>query len=276
MKIQEFHDKKTGTLSYIVFDQDSLDAIIIDPVLNYDLDSKKISNDSFNEITSFIEYNKLNPLFILETHVHADHLSSSQLLKDRFPAAKTAINKNVSSVQSTFKNELALDSNFNTDGRQFDKLLSDGQKLTAGTLNIEVIFTPGHTPACTSFLIGKNLFTGDALFMPDLGTGRCDFPGGSAELLFNSIKNKIYELPDDYNTYTGHDYPPKNRGLKFKATIKDHKENNIHLMVNTSKDAFVKFRTERDAGLNQPKLITPSLKVNLNGGSTKLLASNEN
>lgn len=271
MKIQEFHDKTTGTLSYIVFDQESLDAIIIDPVLNYTIDSKVISRDSFNELVKFISDHKLNPQLILETHVHADHLSCSQLLKDSFSQAKTAINSNVSAVQSTFKKELALDSNFNTDGRQFDILLNDGQNLTAGTLNIKVIFTPGHTPACTSFLIGENLFTGDALFMPDLGTGRCDFPGGSAELLFDSIKNKIYELPEDLTIYTGHDYPPKTRGLKFKTTIKDQKENNIHLKINTLEEEFVKFRTARDKTLSSPKLISPSLIVNLNAGRTEYL-----
>ncbi len=272
MQIKEFHDaEKTGTLSYIVYDEQTLDSVVIDPVLNYDLGSNQISSESFELLVNFIKEHNLNVHYILETHVHADHLSSSQKLKVKFPNAKTAINKNISLVQKTFKKELNLNDNFNTEGQQFDLLLNEGQILKAGSLSIEVLFTPGHTPACSSFLIEKNIFSGDAIFMPDLGTGRCDFPGGSAEQLYNSISNKIYNYPDDYTIYPGHDYPPEGRGLHFKALVGKQKTQNIHLKSDTTKENFIEFRTNRDKTLNPPKFIEPSLKVNLNGGKTDYL-----
>jgi len=217
-------------------------------------------------VTDFVRQKDLNILYILETHAHADHLSGAQALKQRFPGAKTAIGEHITRVQEVFKQAFDLPRDFKTDGRQFDRLLADGQTLHAGSLTIGVIHTPGHTPACVTYHIGDNLFTGDALFMPDFGTGRCDFPAGSAEDLYDAITGRLYTMPDDTAVYVGHDYMPGGREMAFRSTIGEEKRANVQLPAGRSREEFVSFRTGRDKTLSAPKLLFQSVQVNIDAG----------
>lgn len=264
MKVEKFFDSDTYTLTYIVYDHVSKDTVIIDPVLDFDPPSGKIEDHSTLKLVQFIEANNLQVHFILETHAHADHLSSSQLLKQYYPKSKIAISERITTVQDVFKSVFNL-SNFNPDGSDFDYLIKDEVSFNAGTIEIFPIPTPGHTPACTSFLIGDSLFTGDALFMPDYGTGRCDFPKGSASELYSSVM-RLYQLPDHTKVYVGHDYQPNNRELMYQTTIGESKKNNIQLKISTTKDEYVSFREARDKTLKAPRLLLPSLQVNIAAG----------
>lgn len=267
MIIKNFYDEPTNTLTYLAYDDDSKDAIIVDPVLDYDPKASKANYSSAEELLNFINQSKLKVHYIFETHAHADHLTSAQYLKEKLPNAITAIHENIILVQETFKEVFNFNEAFDTEGEVFDQLLKDGEKLEAGSLKIEVIHTPGHTPACVSYLVNnKALFTGDALFMPDFGTGRCDFPKGSADDLYTSIHEKLYRLPDNIEVYVGHDYQPGGRDLKFKTTIGEEKSNNIQLRTETSRDEFVSFRNGRDKNLEAPKLLLPSIQVNAQNG----------
>lgn len=265
LEIQHFYDELTSTLTYIVFDEQTHDAVIVDPVLNFDYASGKTSLESINAVDSFLKQRNLNPLYTLETHAHADHLTGSVELKKRYPGIKDAIGENITKVQGTFKDIFNLDQ-LNTSGSQFDLLLKGDEILTAGSIKIKVIFTPGHTPACCSYLIEDMLFTGDALFMPDYGTGRCDFPLGSAKDLYHSIHEKLYKLPDSTRYFTCHDYKPNGRDLKFQSTIGESKKNNIQLKDVTTEEEFTIFREDRDSGLSAPKLLLPSIQVNIDAG----------
>ena len=180
MQIEAFFDERTCTMSYVVFDITSKDALVIDPVLDYNSAASEVYTDSVDKIIHFIESNQLKLHMVLETHAHADHLSGAQILKERYPSAITGVGRKITLVQETFKKVFDLPADFKTDGSQFDRLLDDNEVVQVGTLEFKVIFTPGHTPACTTFLIEDALFTGDTMFMPDFGTGRCDFPAGSA------------------------------------------------------------------------------------------------
>lgn len=266
IKVKEFFDKNTWTLTYVVWNEKSLDTVIIDPVWDYDQASSKTSEVSATEVINFLLNNNLKLHYILETHAHADHLSGSQIIKNKFPNAQIAIGTKIQKVQETFKKFFDLDDSFKTDGSQFDRLLSDGEVLKAGSISIKVFSTPGHTPACVSYLIDGNIFVGDALFMPDYGTGRCDFPDGSAKDLYNSIQKCIYQLPDETKVYTGHDYMPNGRPLKFMCALSEEKRSNIQLKAETSEADFIRFRTERDKTLSAPKLLLPSVQVNINAG----------
>lgn len=274
MRVQEFFDQETYTLTYVVYDEISRDGIIVDPVLDFDVASGSVWTQSVQTVIAFVKSMQLNIHLILETHAHADHLSGSQELKRFFPEARIAINKNISAVQKIFKNIYNLDAKFATNGAQFDRLLDDHERVTAGTLSFDVINTPGHTPACTSFRFDNKLFTGDALFMPDYGTGRCDFPGGSAEDLYTSISQKIYTLPADTLIYTGHDYQPNGRPLKFMTTVAESQSSNIQLNGKTSREDFIRFRKERDAQLRAPRLLHPSVQVNIAAGHLPEAESN--
>lgn len=265
INIQEFFDEPTFTLCYVVWDQKTKDAMIIDPVLDFDQASGKYSYDFADNVLGFVAKEGLNVHYIMETHAHADHLTSSVYLKEKLPQAKTGIGKNITIVQETFKAIFNLD--LETRGYQFDVLFDENEVVKAGSLEFKVLFTPGHTPACTSLLFDGAVFTGDALFMPDYGTGRCDFPKGSANDLYDSIANKLYTLPDDTLVFTGHDYLPGGRELRFHCSIKESKESNIRLKGDTSKEVFVKFRSERDATLSAPKLLLPSIQVNIDAGN---------
>lgn len=263
--LEAFFDKDTFTLTYVVYDENSKDAIVVDPVLDYDPAASKVSDESITKLLKFIEAQELKVHYILETHAHADHLTGAAELKRRIDDSKIAIGKNITKVQELFSGFFNL-KDFNTSGVQFDVLLNEEETLHAGTIEVKTIFTPGHTPACSSYLIDDMLFTGDALFMPDYGTGRCDFPAGSAQDLYHSIHEKLYKLPDSTRVMTGHDYQPNGRELKYESTIGENKKSNVQLKEGTSEQEFIKFRTERDKTLAAPRLLLPSVQVNIDAG----------
>jgi len=263
--LETFFDKDTYTLTYVVYDENSKDAIIIDPVLDYDPAASKISDESIRKVQDFVNSKSLNVHYILETHAHADHLTGAAELKKRIPSTKIGIGKNITKVQDLFSGVFNL-KEFNTNGIQFDVLLNEDETLNAGTIEVKTIFTPGHTPACSSYLIDDMVFTGDALFMPDYGTGRCDFPAGSARDLYHSVHEKLYKLPDTTRVLTGHDYQPNGRELRYESTIGESKESNIQLKETTTEAEFIEFRTKRDATLSAPRLLLPSIQVNIDAG----------
>jgi glyoxylase-like metal-dependent hydrolase (beta-lactamase superfamily II) len=266
LRIKDFFDPATYTLTYVVYDEATRDAIIIDPVLDYDPAASKVSYQSVDKLSQYVDGNHLKIHYILETHAHADHLSGSQPLKKKYPNAKVAIGARIREVQKLFKGVFNLPEDFKVDGSQFDKLLEDGETISAGTINIKTIYTPGHTPACASYLIDDSIFTGDALFMPDHGTGRCDFPAGSASDLFDSISGRIYKLPDHTRVFVGHDYQMGRKDVLFQSTIGEEKRENIQLRGDTSKEDFVAARNKRDKILAAPRLLLPSVQVNIDGG----------
>lgn len=262
MEIQAFFDHATYTLTYAVFDRASRDAVVIDPVLDYDPLASRTSTDSLEKVAAFLRAHQLRVHYVLETHAHADHLSGSQWLRERF-GAKIAIGERIRDVQKTFRDSLDLP-HVAVDGSQFDRLLADGEVIRAGTLGIETIATPGHTPACVTYRIGDDLFTGDALFMDDYGTGRCDFPGGSAEALYRSIV-RLYGLPETLRVHPGHDYQPGGRAAAWETTIGRSKRNNPQLRDSTTMAEFVAMRTDRDRTLAPPRLLYPSVQINIDG-----------
>lgn len=264
--VKEFFDKATWTLTFVVYDEKTKDAVIMDPVWDYDPAASKMSTQSADEVLQFVKSHSLNVHYILETHAHADHVSGSQVLKKHLPNAKVGIGAKITEVQKVFKGVFNLDSSFKTDGSQFDILLEEGKPVQAGSLKIETIYTPGHTPACASYVIGDAVFTGDALFMPDYGTGRCDFPAGSADDLYTSVHEKLYKLPDHFRVFVGHDYMPGGRPVAFESTIGEEKAKNVQLKVETTRDQFVEFRNRRDKSLAAPRLLLPSVQLNIDAG----------
>ncbi len=267
MQISHFYDARTSTLTYVVFDPDTRDAVVIDPVLDYEPFASRTFTESVDAVTAFLKGKELTLHWILETHAHADHLSGSQLLKARFPEARVAVGARITEVQALFKRIFDLPADFATDGRQFDRLLADGEVVEAGSLRLETIYTPGHTPACVTFKTDDALFTGDALFMPDQGSGRCDFPGGSARDLFRSITERVYTLPDDTRVFVGHDYQPGGRPVAFETTVGEQKRANKQLPAGITERAFVEAREARDATLAAPKLLFQSVQVNIEAGA---------
>lgn len=265
MKIRAFYDPATFTLTYVVHDEATRDAVVIDPVLDYDPASSQTSTVSAEAVAAFVQAEGLRLHYVLETHAHADHLSGSQLLKRRFDA-KVAIGARITEVQSTFQKIFDLAPEVPTDGRQFDRLLQDGEVLRAGSLSIRVLSTPGHTPACVTYQVDDAIFTGDALFIEDYGTGRCDFPQGSAGALYASVHDKLYALPDSTRVFVGHDYQPNGRELRYETTIGVSKHRNVQLKAETSREEFIRFRNARDATLSAPRLLLPSVQVNVDAG----------
>ena len=263
-RLNTFYDESTHTLTYIIWDEDTQEAIVIDPVWDIDLAAGKLDEIHHQKIKSFLSENYLDPILTLETHAHADHLSGAMLMKRDYSQTKIGIGKNIVEVQQLFAPIFNM-KDFNTSGVQFDLLFDDNQVFEIGSFSIQVMFTPGHTPACASYLIDGHLFTGDALFMPDGGTGRCDFPRGSARDLYRSVK-RLYQLPDETLVHPGHDYQPGGRELKYSATLAEHKKSNIQLKETTTEEEFVKFRESRDKTLSAPKLLYPSLQVNISAG----------
>ena len=263
MVIQHFYDPATYTLTYVVFDPATRDAVVIDPVLDFDPASGRTSTASIEQVEAFVRREGLRVHAVFETHAHADHLSGSQYLRTRF-GARVAIGRRITEVQQTFRpifgNLIAVD------GSQFDMLLDDYARVQAGTLSVEVLPTPGHTPACVSLKIEDAVFTGDALFIEDYGTGRCDFPRGDAEALYHSVHEVLYALPDATRVFVGHDYQPNGRALRFETTIGAEKRANVQLSIETTREAFVSFRRTRDAGLAAPRLLFPSVQVNIDAG----------
>lgn len=267
MEIRAFFDKQTFTMTYVVSEPSTKLAIIIDPVLNYEPKSSRVFRESVQEVVHYLKESNLKPQMLLETHAHADHLSGAQALKEYFPELEICIGSRITRVQEEFKKVFNLSHSFAPDGSQFDKLLIDRETYAVGNLKFKVLPTPGHTPACSSYLFeGDKVFTGDALFMPDYGTGRCDFPAASAERLYESITKELYSLPDDVSVFVGHDYQPNGRELQYESKIGVQKKNNIRLKASTTKEDFVRFRKERDSELLPPALLFQSLHVNIQAG----------
>ncbi|MCC7442755.1 MAG: MBL fold metallo-hydrolase [Bdellovibrionales bacterium] len=266
MEIKAFFDQDTSTLSYLVWDPSTFDALVIDPVLNFDPASGATTRSSVVEIEQAIQSAGLKPRMVLETHAHADHLSGSQALKALFPGLKLAIGERIVEVQRTFSDVFGIEPEERPGAEAFDRLLKDGEVFPAGSLEVRVVATPGHTPACVSYLIGDALFVGDALFMPDSGTGRCDFPGGDARRLYDSVHRRMYGLPPATRIFVGHDYQPGGRELRYQTTVSEERASNIQLKAETTEDEYVRFRTERDRRLTAPRLLYPSLYVNIRGG----------
>ncbi|MCK6505126.1 MBL fold metallo-hydrolase [Myxococcota bacterium] len=262
--VKTFFDPATWTLTYVAWDPATKDAVVIDPVLDFDPLAVSTSERSAREVAAFIDAEGLKLHLVLETHAHADHLSGSQFFAERY-GARIVIGEAIRGVQEVFKGVFGLGADFTPDGSQFDKLAADGEVVAAGSLACQAIATPGHTPACVTWKLGDAVFTGDALFMPDFGTGRCDFPKGSAEDLYASIQ-KIYALPDETRVFVGHDYQPGGRELRFETSVGESKARNIQLKGETTREQFVKFRTDRDAQLQPPKLIFQSIQVNIQAG----------
>ncbi len=265
MKVQELFDPATSTLTYVVFDEASRDAVVIDSVLDFDPIAAETGAASVEKIISFVKQNALRVHYVLETHAHADHITGAPILKKRLEAG-VVIGARIIEVQKTFEQVFDLGAALATDGSQFERLVDDGDVLHAGTLRIEVITTPGHTPACVTYKIDDAIFTGDALLIEDFGTGRCDFPRGSADELYTSVHDKLYRLPDDTRVFVGHDYQPGERALRFMTTIGASKRANIHLKTETTRADFVRFRNARDATLQVPRLLFPSVQINVNAG----------
>lgn len=262
--VSAFHDEATFTITYVVSDPATGRAAIVDPVLDFDQASGRTSTDSADEVIAFTKDNKLSVDWILETHVHADHLSGAPYLIKKL-GGKTAIGANVSAVQETFKGVFNLN-DLATDGSQFDHLFADGDKFMIGDIETNVIATPGHTPACVTYLIGDACFVGDTLFMPDFGSARTDFPGGDATQLYNSIQ-KIFSLPAETRLFMCHDYKAPGRDeFAWETSVAEQRAANIHINDQVSKEQFVEMREGRDSQLGMPKLILPSLQVNLRAG----------
>jgi glyoxylase-like metal-dependent hydrolase (beta-lactamase superfamily II) len=272
MECITYFDKATWTLTYLVYDPATRDALIIDPVLDFDPLAVDIGTQSAQLLVDKAQELGLKVHYVLDTHAHADHLSAFQFLKEKL-GAQIGIGKEIQAVQGVFKGVFNFDDDFAADGSQWDLLISEGQDIHAGSILVETLHTPGHTPACYSYKIGEMVFVGDTLFMPDSGTGRCDFPGGSAESMYDSIQ-KLFALPDSTRVFVGHDYQPGGREVQWETTIGACKEENIHMRGGTTKEAYVAMRTTRDATLKPPKLIFQSLQVNANGGALPAPDSN--
>lgn len=266
LQIKAFFHKDTSTLTYLVWDEATADAAIIDPVLDYEPASSTYSTPAIDEVLDFAAQNKLNIRLSIETHAHADHLTASQVIKSRIPSVKLAIGANIRSVQDTFKTIYNLEDGFATDGSQWDILVEDGGKVSGGSLEFEAIYTPGHTDSCYCYKIGDAVFVGDTLFMPDFGVARCDFPKGSAELLYDSVTKRLYTLPGHTRLFTAHDYQPGGRELRYEFTVAESKEGNILLNGSTSREEFVQKRTAKDKTLGAPRLLLPSIQVNIDAG----------
>ena len=263
-QVHGIFDPATWTVTYVVYAKEGGGCAIIDPVLDYDHKSGRTRTDTADKLIKFVEEKKLQVEWILETHAHADHITAAAYLKQKL-GGKTAIGDHIPAVQKVFKGIFNLESEFATDGSQFDHLLNDGEKFHFGDLTGTTLFVPGHTPACVAYQIGDAVFVGDTMFMPDVGTARCDFPGGDAKVLYGSVK-KILSLPEKTRLFMCHDYPPNDRPVAFETTVAEQRQKNIHMHDGISEAEFVKMRTERDATLEMPVLILPSVQVNIRAG----------
>ena len=263
--IQMFFHEQSSTFSYVVTDRSTKRCVIIDPCLDIEEAAGSIRTGSARRIRDYINENRLTCAFILETHAHADHLTAAHYLKNELGSA-TVIGGEITEIQRVFADIYSEPESFAVNGTQFDVLLCDGKTLEFGSFSITAMHVPGHTPACMAYLIADALFVGDTLFMPDSGTARCDFPGGDARTLYQSIQ-RLFELPDETRVFVCHDYQPDGRELAFETTIGEQKTQNIHARVSISEAEFVALRESRDAQLSMPKLILPSLQVNIRAGA---------
>lgn len=264
--VQAFFDDATNTITYLIREPQGRACGVIDSVLDFDMAAGRTDTRSADKVIAAIKDQDLDLQWILETHVHADHLSAAPYIQQQL-GGKIGIGRNITTVQDTFGKIFNEGTEFQRDGSQFDALFGEGDSLHIGQMRADVMHTPGHTPACLTYVIGDAAFVGDTLFMPDFGTARCDFPGGSAETLYASIQ-KILSLPDETRIFVGHDYKAPGRDeFAWETTVGAQKEKNIHIGGGANRDAFVEMRTTRDATLGAPKLILPSLQVNMRAGN---------
>lgn len=264
-EVTGFFDEATNTISYVVADPATKKCAVIDSLLDFDAASGRTSTQSVDKLIDFVKDNGLDVEWIIDTHVHADHLTAAPYVKEKL-GGKTGIGEHISTVQRVFGEIFNAEQSFHTDGSQFDHLFKDGETYWVGSIEAKAIHTPGHTPACMSHVIGDAVFVGDTLFMPDYGTARCDFPGGDAGTLYDSIQ-KLFALPDDTRMFLCHDYKAPGRDdFVWETTVGEQKKSNIHVKTGTTREGFVKMRTARDATLSMPKLILPSVQVNMRAG----------
>lgn len=262
--IEAFFDPTTGTVTYVVSDEEAGRAAIIDPVLDYDPKSGRTSTASADKVLAYLSANRLQVDWILETHAHADHLSAAHYLKAR-AGGRMAIGEHIREVQSTFRTIFHLEPSFVPDGRHFDHLFTDGEVFRIGRLEAVALLVPGHTPADMAYRVGSAVFVGDTLFMPDVGTARADFPGGDAHTLYRSIRRLLAMAPQT-QIYVCHDYPPASREPHWQTTVAEQRAHNIHVHDGISESEFVAMRTARDATLEMPVLILPAIQVNIRAG----------
>ncbi len=270
--VRPFLHAPTSTWSYVVSDRESRVAVVIDPVLDFDIHSGLCWTAAADEIVAHVRRQRLVVEWILETHAHADHLSAAPHIKSSL-GGRIAIGEGICQVQRVFRDVLNLGSGFPVDGRQFDRLLGDGEEFRIGSLTLRAIPTPGHTSDSLSYLIGDAVFVGDSIFMPDSGTARCDFPGGDAKLLYASIR-RLYDLPSSTRVFVCHDYRPGGREARCETTIEAQREANIHLRDGVSEEEFTEMRRRRDAGLDLPALLYPAVQFNIRGGRPPPAESN--
>ena len=263
-QVKAFFDPATWTVSYVVFDAPGGHCALVDSVLDYDPKSGRTRTDSANQLIAFVREQNLTVDWILETHAHADHLSAAPYLRKHL-GGKIAIGGKITQVQNVFKGIFHLEPEFATNGSQFDHLFEDGDTFAIGTLQAQALSVPGHTPACMAYQVGDAVFVGDTLFMPDVGTARCDFPGGNAHTLYQSVR-KLLSLPPETRLFMCHDYPPEGRAAQWECTVANQRARNIHVHDGVSEAEFVAMRTKRDAGLAMPVLILPSVQVNIRAG----------
>jgi len=264
-EVKAFFDPATNTITYVVKDPDSESCAVVDSVMDIDYAAGRITYDNADAVIAYIRDNGLKLEWLLETHVHADHLSAAPYIQ-RELGGKSGMGEKITVVQDTFGKVFNEGTEFQRDGSQFDALFKDGDTFTIGTMQGFAMHTPGHTPACMVHVIGNAAFVGDTLFMPDGGSARADFPGGDAAELYDSIQ-KVLALPDDMRLFMCHDYGPNGRDIQWETTVGAEKAHNIHVGAGKTRDDFVRFRTERDAQLAMPKLIIPSLQVNMRAGA---------
>jgi glyoxylase-like metal-dependent hydrolase (beta-lactamase superfamily II) len=262
--IKGFFDKNTNTISYVVSDPTTKSCAVIDSVMDMDYAAGRIFYDHANEIIAYIKAHGLKLEWLIETHVHADHLSGAPYIQEQL-GGKLGIGENITLIQETFGKIFNEGTKFQRDGSQFDQLFTDGDHYSIGALKVFTMHTPGHTPACMVHVIGNAAFVGDTLFMPDGGSARADFPGGDAGELYDSIQ-KLLSLPDDMRLFMCHDYGPNGRDIKWETTVGEEREYNIHVGGDKTRDEFIKMREERDKQLNMPTLIIPSIQVNMRAG----------
>jgi glyoxylase-like metal-dependent hydrolase (beta-lactamase superfamily II) len=262
--VQAFFDPATWTVSHVVYDRPGGHAAVVDSVLDYDPKSGRTRTTSADRLIDFVRDQRLTVQWILETHAHADHLSAAPYLRRQL-GGRIAIGAAITQVQDVFKRVFHLEPEFRTDGAQFDQLLNDGETFRIGEMEARAMSVPGHTPACMAYQVGDAVFVGDTLFMPDVGTARCDFPGGDAHALYRSVR-KLLSLPPATRLFMCHDYQPEGREPAWECTVADQRARNIHIHDGVSEDAFVEMRTKRDATLEMPTLILPSVQVNIRAG----------
>ena len=270
--VKAFFDPGTWTFTYVVYEKPNTPCVVIDSVLNYDPKSGRTNTKSADEVIAFIKEQGLSLEWILETHAHADHLSAAPYIQKQL-GGKIAIGSHIQDVQKVFKGIFNLEPEFAVNGSQFDFLIEEGKEIHVGNLMIKPLFVPGHTPACMAYEIGDAIFVGDTLFMPDVGTARCDFPGGSAKTLYQSVK-KILSYPDNTRLFMCHDYPPNNRPIAYESTVGEEKKKNIHIHEGVSEEQFIEMRTKRDKTLEMPVLILPSIQLNIRAGHPPPAESN--